>query len=471
MPSEGSSPNGLHKARKFSDTSRAPNNADRRMNPLTSGLQVFRASVLHFLGNPDELGEGAHQYWDDGLLILKDGKVHKLGDALALLPALPPGLAVTDYRGRLIMPGFVDTHIHFAQADIIASHGEQVLEWLERYTFPEERRFADEAHAREVAEFTVKEMLRNGTTTSMVFATVHKSSVDAIMRAAESRGLCLIAGKVMMDRNCPHALCDTADGSYADSKELIGRWHGAGQGRLRYAVTPRFAPTSSERQLALAGQLLDEHPGVYMQSHLAESKSECQWVQELFPWSKSYLDVYDRFGLLRPKAIYAHCIHLNDRDRRRMAEQGAAMAFCPTSNLFLGSGLFDAGLAAQSGVRIGIGTDVGGGTSFSILRTLHEAYKVIQLSGQKMHAFQGLYHATLGGARALYLDDEIGNFAPGKYGDFVVLDLAATPLIARRMGKAQTLAERLFVLMMMGDEHMVEATHVQGHKVFARGSH
>lgn len=438
------------------------------MKPMNFGLQVFRASILHFLGKPDELGDGAHQYFEDGLLVLNNGRVHQLGDARALLPTLAPDQAVTDYRGRLIMPGFVDTHVHFAQTDIIASHGEKVLEWLERYTFPEERRFANQQHSTEVAEFSINEMLRNGTTTSMVFATVHKSSVDAIMSAAEARGLCMIAGKVMMDRNCPDALCDTAESSYADSKELIEKWHGAGHGRLRYAVTPRFAPTSSERQLALAGQLLDEHPGVYLQSHLAESKSECQWVQELFPWSTSYLDVYDHFGLLRPKAVYAHCIHLEDRDRQRMAECGAAMAFCPTSNLFLGSGLFDAGLAARSGVRLGIGTDVGGGTSFSILRTLHEAYKVLHLSGQSMNAFQGLYHATLGGARALYLDGEIGNFAAGNYGDFVVLNPGATPLIERRMGKAETLAERLFLFMMLGDEHIIDATYVMGRSMFER---
>ena len=436
--------------------------------PKIAGLQAFRASLLHFVGNPDEIGDGAHEYFEDGLLLIRDGRVQQLGDAQTLLPTLPPDLDFTDYRGRLIMPGFVDTHIHFAQADIVASHGAHLLEWLERYTFPEERRFADAHHAAEVAEFSVNEMLRNGTTTSMVFATVHKSSVDAIMRAAESLGLCMIAGKVMMDRNCPESLCDTAEGSYADSQELIEKWHGAGQGRLRYAITPRFAPTSSERQLALAGQLLEEHPGVYLQTHLAENRSECQWVQELFPWSSSYLDVYDRFGLLRPKAVYAHCIHLCDRDRQRMAETGAAMAFCPTSNLFLGSGLFNAGLATHSGVRLGIGTDVGGGTSFSILRTLHEAYKVSQLSGQSMNAPQGLYRATLGGARALYLDDEIGNFSAGKYGDFVVLNPAATPLIERRMQKAGTLAERLFVLMMLGDEHIVDATYAMGRKVFER---
>lgn len=454
----------------------AASQSDNRTS-MNNGYQAFRASIVHFLGDPDvrsdegneERSDGAHEYFEDGLLVLKDGRVHLLGDALTLLAGLPPGLSVADYRGRLLMPGFVDAHVHFAQTDIIASHGEQVLEWLERYTFPEERRFDNAAHAAEVAEFSVKEMLRNGTTTSMVFATVHQSSVDAVMRAAEARGMCMIAGKVMMDRNCPENLCDTAESSYADSKELIERWHGAGNGRLRYAVTPRFAPTSSEKQLALAGQLLDEHPGVYLQTHLAENKGECQWVQDLFPWSKSYLDVYEHFGLLRPRAVYAHCVHLDNRDRERMAKAGAAMAFCPTSNLFLGSGLFDAGLAARSGVRLGIGTDVGGGTSFSILRTLHEAYKVIHLSGQSMNAFRGLYLATLGGARALYLDAEIGNFAPGKYGDFVVLNPAATPLIERRMAKSESLAERLFVLMMLGDEHMVDATYVNGRKVFDRG--
>ena len=431
-------------------------------------ITAFRASILHFIGDPDEVGVAAHEYIEDGLLVVKDGRIHQLGDAGTLLSTLPVGVVVTDHRGCLIVPGLVDTHMHFAQADILASHGEHLLEWLERYTFPEERRFADAAYAEEVAEFSIGEMLRNGTTTSMVFATVHTCSVEAILRAAETRGMCMIAGKVMMDRNCPEALCDTAQSSYEDSKALISRWHGAGQGRLHYAVTPRFAPTSSERQLALAGQLLDEYPGVYLQTHLAENESECRWVQELFPWSKSYLDVYDHFGLVRPRSVFAHCIHLGDGDRQRIAARGAAMAFCPTSNLFLGSGLFDADRAIDSGARFGIGTDVGAGTSFSMLRTLHEAYKVLHLRGQRMNAFQGFYRATLGSARALYLDDEIGNFKPGKFADFAVLNFAATPLIERRAARAATLAERLFVLMMLGDEHVVDATYVKGRKVFSR---
>ena len=436
---------------------------------VSQRITAYRASILHFIGDPDEMGDAAHEYVDDGVLIVANGRVQQLGDASMLLPNLPRETVVVDYRGRLILPGFIDTHMHFAQTDIVASHGEHLLEWLERYTFPEERRFEDAAHAAEVADFAINEMLRNGTTTSMVFPTVHKVSVDAIFGAAEAHGVCMIAGKVMMDRNCPDELCESAESSYEASRDLIAKWHGSGQGRLRYAVTPRFAPTSSDRQLALAGQLLEENPDVYLQSHLAENESECRWVQELFPWSKSYLDVYERFGMMRPKSVFAHCIHLDDRDHRRIAECGAAMAFCPTSNLFLGSGLFDAEKATRCGARFGIGTDIGAGTSFSLLRTLHEAYKVSHLRGQKMNAFQGFYRATLGGARALYLDDEIGSFAPGKYADFVVLNGAATPLIARRTTRAETLAERLFILMMLGDEHVIDATHVMGRKVFARG--
>ena len=440
------------------------------MNQISnhSGVQAFRSSILHFTDDPRELGESAVAYFDDGILLIENGKVRQLGDAKILLQTLPTGVEVMDYRGRLIVPGFVDTHIHFAQTDIIASHGEQVLEWLERYTFPAERRFADPAHASEVAEFSLDEMLRNGTTTSMVFATVHKGSAEAIFRAAESRGVCMIAGKVMMDRNCLEGLCDSAEASYEDSKALINAWHDKPGSRLRYAVTPRFAPTSSERQLELAGKLLDEHPGVYLQSHLAENKHECEWVRELFPWSKSYLDVYNRFGLLRPRSVYAHCIHLDAADRKLMAKKGAAMSFCPTSNLFLGSGLFDADEARKHGVRVGLGTDVGGGTSFSILRTLHEAYKVLHLNGQTMDALQGFYGATLGGAQALDLNSEIGNFETGKFADFVVLDLAATPLIERRLARAESLAEKLFVTMMLGDEHMVAATYVQGIRLYSK---
>lgn len=437
---------------------------------ISSAMKAYRASILHFTGDPTLHGESAATYLEDGLLVIDSGKVFQCGEASALLPQLAPGTEINDYRGKLIVPGFVDTHIHFAQTDIIASNGAQVLEWLEKYAFPAERRFADPAHADEVAAFSLDEMLRNGTTTSMVFSTVHKSATEALFRAAEARGVCMIAGKVMMDRNCPAYLQDTAESSYQECHELIERWHRKAGTRLHYAVTPRFAPTSSEAQLAAAGKLLDEFPGVYLQSHLAENRHECAWVQELFPWSKNYLDVYEHFGLMRSKSVFAHCIYLNDNDRKRLAGAGAAMSFCPTSNLFLGSGLFDADAARKNDVKVGLGTDVGGGTSFSILRTLHEAYKVLQLNGQATNALQGFYDATLGGATALSLEHEIGNFARGKCADFVVLNPHATPLIERRIANAASLADRLFAMMMLGDEHMVDATYVQGNPLFSRAA-
>lgn len=428
-------------------------------------LHAVRGSILHFLGDPDELGEGAFEYFPDGVLLLRDGRVEQVGKAAPLLEALPE-VELTDYSGCLILPGFIDTHIHYAQTDIIASYGEQLLEWLEKYTFPTEGRFADPQHAQEVARFFLDELLRSGTTTAMVFATVHKQSVDAIFGEAEARGLRLLAGKVMMDRNCPEFLRDTPESAYEESRELIERWHG--RGRLHYAVTPRFAPTSSERQLAFAGRLLDEHADIYLQSHVAENRNEVAWVRELFPWSRSYLDVYDRYGMLRPRTVYAHCIHLDGDDRRRMADSGAAMSFCPTSNLFLGSGLFNTESAREMGIRVGIGTDVGGGTSFSMLRTLHESYKVAQLAGHALSPLRAFYLATLGSARALYLDRWIGNFEAGKEADFVVLDPSATPLLARRMENTRDLAERLFVLMMLGDDRAVAATHVMGRRAYGR---
>jgi guanine deaminase len=434
------------------------------MNPTRdatrANVQAFRASILHFLDDPLHGEEGSYRYFDDGVLLLRDGMVEALGDA-SLLTALP-GVEPVDYRGALIVPGFIDTHVHYPQTDMIAAYGEQLLTWLERYAFPTERRFDDAVHARDVAEFFLDELLRNGTTTAMVFATVHPGSVDALFSASAERGLRMIAGKVLMDRNCPEFLRDTAASGYEDSERLIERWHG--RGRQLYAVTPRFAPTSTDDQLRLAGRLLDEHAGVFLQSHVAENRNEVAWVAELFPWSRSYLDVYDRFGLLRERSVYAHCIHLDATDRQRMAQAGAAMSFCPTSNLFLGSGLFDLKAAAANGTRVGMGTDVGGGTSFSMLRTLSEAYKVAQMAGHSLSPLRAFYLATLGSARALYVDALIGNFEPGKEGDFIVLDPAATPLLARRMRQTDSLAERLFLLMMLGDDRAIRATHVMGRR-------
>ncbi|MEZ5609164.1 MAG: guanine deaminase [Rhodocyclaceae bacterium] len=424
-----------------------------------AGASAVRASILHFVADPAEAGEAAAEYFDDGLLILADGKVAALGPSDALLPGLPEAVKLIDRRGHLLMPGFIDTHIHYPQTDIIASHGAQLLDWLNTYTFPAERRFEDVAVARESAGFFCDELLRNGTTSALCFATVHPQSVDAIFEAAAERNMCMLAGKVMMDRHAPDFLTDTAESSYRDSKALIERWHG--RGRALYAVTPRFAPTSSERQLELAGRLLEEHPGVYLQSHVAENRDEVAWVAELFPWARSYLDVYDHFGLLRPKAIYAHCIHLDAADRERMAASGAAMAFCPTSNLFLGSGLFDLEAAAPSASRSG-SRPTWRRARASMLQTLNEAYKVAQMAGQNLSPWRAFYLATLGSARALELEQRIGSLAPGCDADFVLLDLAATPLMARRMEKAGNLAERLFALMMLGDDRAVAESYVAG---------
>jgi guanine deaminase len=428
---------------------------------VTAPPRAYRASILHFLSDP---GPGddprSTEYFDDGLLVVEGGRVAGVGAATELLPTLPAGTVTTDCRPGLILPGFIDTHIHYPQTDVIASFGTQLLDWLERYTFPAERRFADAAHARAVSEFFLDELLRNGTTTAMVFGTVHRQSVDSFFEAAEARGMRMIAGKVLMDRHCPDDLRDTPDSGYRESAGLIERWHG--RARLGYAITPRFAITSSDEQLRLAGELARANPSVHVQTHVAENREEVQWARDLFPWSRSYLDVYDRFGLLRERSVFAHCIHLDADDRKRMGESGAAAAFCPTSNLFLGSGLFDIDQADHAGIPIGLATDVGGGTSFSMLRTIADGYKVAQMRGQTLGARRAFYLATLGGARALDLEREIGNFVPGKEADFVVLDLAATPLLARRTALATSISERLFALMTLGDDRCVRQAYILG---------
>ena len=427
--------------------------------------QAFRASILHCLSDPGEHAlPSAVEYLEDGVLIVEDGIVAELGPADTLLPQISADTVVEDFRGKMIVPGFIDCHVHFSQLEIMASYGEQLLDWLNRYAFPEEARFSDAAYARSIASAFVGELLQNGTTSALVFATVHPHSVDAIFEAAADKNMRLIAGKVLMDRNCPADLSDNATSSYEDSKQLIERWHG--QGRLGYAITPRFALTSSEAQLEAAGKLADEYPDTWVHTHLAENTDEVLAIAELFPWSRSYLDVYDHFGLLRERSVYAHCLYLGDEDRERMAAKGAAAAFCPTSNLFLGSGLFDLRAMGAAGIRVGLATDVGGGTSLSLLKTMSEAYKVLHLNSQALPATRALYLATLGAAESLYLDDKIGNFAAGKEADFVVLDPAGSGVTARRSNNATTFEEVLFATIMLGDERNVAATFLQGQRAF-----
>jgi guanine deaminase len=429
---------------------------------------AYRASVLHFHFDPAFEGSSASSYsWhEDGLLIVAGGKIEAAGDYAQLFPGLPAGTTLHDHRGQLIVPGFIDTHLHFPQTDMIAAPAPGLLEWLETWTFPIERQFDDPAHAREVADFFLDQLLACGTTTAMVYCSVHPQSVDAFFGASEQRGLRMVAGKVMMDRNCPEFLRDSVESSARDTEELILRWHK--RGRALYAITPRFAPTSSPAQLQVAGELACAYPDTFVQTHVAESEDECRWVRDLFPAARSYLDVYDKYQLLRPRAMFGHCLWLDQLDRERMADTGAAIAVCPTSNLFLGSGLFDFERADAARVALSLATDVGGGTSFSMLQTMNEAYKVARMKGSHLPALRMFYLATLGAARAMQLEGTIGNFVPGAEADFIVLDLQATPLLARRTANCGNLEEMLFALALLGDDRAVALTYSGGRLVHRR---
>ena len=419
-------------------------------------MKGFRGTLVDFIGDP-RTQPGALRHVEDGLLLVDHGRVVFAGPYRDRPHA---GAAISDYSGRILVPGFVDAHVHSTQSDIVASASTSLLDWLERHAFAAEARFADPAHARRASDEFLDALLENGTTTAAVLPSSHAASVDALFAAAERRRMRLAAGKVMMDRHCPPQLRDEAQRSYDEARELIGRWHG--RARLSYAVSPRFAPTSSERQLELAGRLLDEHPGVLLQTHLAENVDEVRRVRELFPWARDYLDVYARYGLMRRGALLAHCLHLDASEWARLAAAGAVAVHCPGSNLFLGSGLFDFGAARLAGAAVALGSDVGGGTSFSMLRAMHDAYRVARLRGVAFGALDGFYLATLGGARALGLEAHIGSFQPGREADFVVLSPEATPLLARRMAQARDIDERLFLLMTLGDERAVEATYLLG---------
>ena len=425
---------------------------------------AYRASILHFVADPDTVApEASFEYFDDGVLVIDDGLVAKVGEASTILADLAVDCAVTEYTNCILTPGFVDTHIHYPQIEMIAAYGEQLLEWLNTYTFPTEAKFSDPAYAREIADRFLDELLRCGTTTALVFGTVHRQSVDAFFEASESRNLRMVAGKVMMDRNAPDDLIDTPETSYHDGKALIAKWHN--NGRQRYAVTPRFAPTSSAEQLQKAGQLLREHPDVYLHTHMSENHAEVAWVKELFPDCDGYLDTYDQAGLLGRRSVFAHCLHLTNSEWQRMAETQSNIAFCPTSNLFLGSGLFNLKRAVQEKIGVGLGTDVGAGTSFSILQTMNEAYKALHLRGDALTPFKAFYLATLGGARALDMEDKIGNFQPGKEADFIVLDKVATPLLEFRLANCKSLFEQLFVFAMLGDDRAIKASYAAGKMV------
>lgn len=425
--------------------------------------RVLRAELLSFDADPgddDTPAPGSVRHHPDGAVWIENGRIRAADDYATLAPLLPPGIEVVDHRGKLITPGFIDSHVHYVQLEIIASYGRQLLDWLNDYTFPEELRFADPDHAAALSEAFLDELLRVGTTTAQVFCSSHPASVDAFFAASHRRGLCMLAGKVLMDRHAPEGLTDDVVGGIRDSERLINEWHG--KGRLGYSLTPRFAPTSTRAQLDATGALLRNDESLWLQTHLAENTGELDWVAELFPGSRDYLEVYERSGLVGPRSTFAHGIHLDQEMRGRLAARGANLAFCPSSNLFLGSGLFDRQAAREMGLNVTYASDVGGGTDLSGLATLKAAYQVGQLRSQPLTAWQGLYGLTLGNARALSLDDRIGRLAPGMDADLVVLDPAATPLLARRTARSRSLAETLFALMMMGDDRSVAETWAAG---------
>ncbi|MEH3107693.1 MAG: guanine deaminase [Sphingomonas fennica] len=421
-------------------------------------LHAFHGEMLTLTDDPAVGGAGAVRHLPSGLMLVEDGAIVDIGPRAALGWKYD-GVPTTELPG-LIVPGFVDAHVHYPQVERIAAHGAQLLDWLDRHIYPAEQAFADPAHAADVADFFLGQLLAHGTTAALVFATVHPQSVDALFEAALTRDMRIISGKVLMDRAAPAGLTDTVETGRAESEALIARWRG--RGRLGYAVTPRFALTSTPAQLDSAGAMLAAHPDVLLHTHLAENAGEVAAVANAFPDAADYLDVYDRAGLVGPRSVFAHGVQLAAPALRRMAAAGAGIAHCPTSNLFLGSGLFDLAQAEACGVRIGLGTDVGAGTSLSLLATAGAAYQVAQLRGANLDPFRALYLATLGGARLLGLGDRIGALAPGYEADFVVLDPYATPLLARRMRGTASIADRLFALMILGDDRAVRTTYLRG---------
>ena len=426
-------------------------------------MQILKGQTLTFVADPFVAGaKAAVRFEALGAVAIAAGRIVAVGPADDILAA-HPAANVIDHGRALLSPGFIDAHAHYPQTAIIASWGKRLIDWLNTYTFPEEARFADPAHAARIAARYFDLTLANGTTTAVSYTTIHPESVEAFFAEAQARGLRALAGKTCMDANAPANLSDSAQVAYDDSKRLLERWHGVD--RLSYVITPRFAPTSSRDQLAALGSLWAEHPEVLMQTHLSEQHEEIAWVAELFPEARDYVDVYDRFGLLGAGALMGHAIHLAPRERDRLREAGASLIHCPTSNTFIGSGLFDMAGLQRDGHRIGLATDTGGGSSFSMLRTMAAAYEVAQLRGTALHPAELWWLATGGSAHALRLGETIGTLAPGYEADIIAVDLASTPAIAQRAARAESLWEAVFPTIMMGDDRAISAVYVGGERV------
>ena len=423
---------------------------------------ILRGRLLTFLREPLMPEDtGAHLYIEDGALLIEDGLIKARGTFDDVRKVASKDASTVDHRPHLLVPGFIDTHLHFPQVQVVASWGAQLLDWLENYTFPAEARYSDPDHCAAMAKRFYDEIIANGTTTTVAYGSSHKSSADAYFAEAERRNMRVIGGKVLMDRNAPEGVRDTPQSGYDDSKALIAKWHG--RGRAHYAITPRFAITSTPEQMESAQALAAEHPDCYIQTHLDENHAEIEQTMALYPDAPDYLGIYEHYGLLRANTLLGHCIHMQPREIDIMIETEARPVFCPTSNLFLGSGLFDyEGLRAR-GAICAIATDIGGGTSYSMVRTLHEGYKALATrDGTKMHPLRAFYWATLGNALALGLEDRIGTLEVGSEADIVVLDSAATSAMALRMETCQSLAEELFILQIMSDDRSVAETYIAG---------
>lgn len=436
-----------------------------------STLSAVRGSIFYLVDDPfRKPSDECMVYESDGIILIKDGKIEAIGSAQTIQDQISDGVEIKHYPNGLIMPGFIDAHIHYPQVEIIGSYGTQLLEWLNKYTFPTEAKFNDQQHAKTIAKFFIDELKRNGTTSASVFCTSAPESVEAIFQAAEQDNMLILAGKMMMDSHVPQNILDTPQSGYDDSKTLIERWHK--KGRALYTVSPRFALTSSPEQLEMASTLFHEYDDVRLQTHISENKAEIERAMELYPERRNYTDIYDHYNLLGSRAIYGHAIHMSDGELRRFHETGTTIAHCPTSNFFIGSGLFNIESTKHEThpITVGLGTDVGGGTSFSMLQTLNEAYKMAQMLGISINAVQGFYLATLGSAQALGIEDRVGTFKVGHDADIVVLDPHATPLLHLRAQVANSLDELLFVIMLCGDDRAIEATYMAGEQVHARNS-
>jgi guanine deaminase len=431
----------------------------------------FRGSIYHCI---EENGSLKPIYFDDGLMVVdnKSGKIIDVGNFSDLRSSWDISNNLIHFRDRLIMPGFVDTHVHYPQYKVIASYGTSLLEWLNKYTFVEEQRFSDEAYADQIANLFLDELIKNGTTSVMTFCTSFKQSVEAFFNAAENRNLRMVAGKVMMDRHAPDELCDNPDNSYSDSKELIEKWHN--KSRLRYAVTPRFAPTSSSSQLNQAARLLNEYPsddqtkGVLLQTHLNENDEEIAWVNDLFPDSNSYFGVYEDHGITGNRSVFGHCIHNTEEEYQRMAKTGSKVSLCPTSNLFLGSGLFELEKLESYGIDVSLASDVGGGDSFSMFKVMNEAYKICRLNDFNLDPIKAFYLTTLGAAKVLDMNDSIGNFEVNKEADFIVIDLNATEIISQKNKIAMGVNDILFNLMTLGDDRLIDEVFILGQRAYKK---